>query len=165
MPELIDPQLLDRDLEAARREFAAMERDEGRTDKRVAVAQKAGKFRGPLALFLGVYPLIREADDAWRRSVFQARQPFDANTDEAVRKLYAVWLGYSRMFVEEAEYLGRRGADFEDDLVRLGKYVREAANLLRSWEPPTPSLGPSFRTPPLSAETTARLRAMFPDKV
>jgi hypothetical protein len=69
------------------------------------------------------------------------------------------------MFVEEAEYLGRHGADFENDLARLGKYAREAANLVRSWEPPVPSLGPSFRTPPLSPETTAQLRAMFPDKV
>ena len=163
MPELIDPVVLDRDLESARREFAAWERDEGRSDQRIA--QKAVKFRAPLALFLGVYPLIREADDAWRRSVFQARQPFDANTDEVVRKLYAVWLGYSRMFVEEAEYLSRHGADFEDDLACLGKYAREAANLVRSWEPPVMSMGPSFRTPPLSAETTARLRAMFPDKV
>jgi hypothetical protein len=90
MPEAIDPVLLDRDLEAARREFAAWERDEGRTDRRLVATHKAEKFRGPLALFLAVYPLIREADDAWRRSVFQARQPFEANTDEAVRKLYAV---------------------------------------------------------------------------
>ena len=69
------------------------------------------------------------------------------------------------MFVEEAEYLTRHGGDFEDELALLGKYAREAANRVRSWEPPAPSVGPSFRTPPLSAETTARLRAMFPDKI
>ena len=39
--------------------------------------------------------------------MFQGKQPFDTTTDQAVRKLYAVWLGYSRMFVDEAEHLPR----------------------------------------------------------
>lgn len=51
----------------------------------------------------------------------QARQPFNVSTDEADLELYAVWLGYSRMVVEESEYLSRHGANFEDDLARLSK--------------------------------------------
>ena len=163
MPDLLDPVVIDGDLEIARREFAAWDREEGRPADRFA--RKVVDFRATLARFLGIYPLIRGADDAWRRSVFQARQPFDAHTDETVRKLYAIWLGYSRMFVEEAEYLSRHGEDFDDDLARLAKHARDAANRVRSWEPPVASLGPSFRTPPLSAETTARLRAMFPLRI
>ena len=163
MPDLLDPVAIDGDLEIARREFAAWDRDEGRPAD--GLAGKVVHFRAPLARFLGIYPLIREADDAWRRAVFQARRPFDSHTDETVRKLYAVWLGYSRMFVEEAEYLTRHGGDFEDELARLSKFAREAANRVRSWEPPAPSMGPSFRTPSLSAETTARLRAMFPSRI
>jgi hypothetical protein len=175
MPPVIDTQHrtsdLDRDLETARRGFSALEREEAELSARQEeehqrwIERKATKFRPPLELFLKVFPLIRELDDDWRGQVFRGRVAFDPKTEGSIRTLYAVWLGYSQMFVEKAEYLGRHGSNFDAELDRLGRYRREADKLLRAWEPPVPSLAPSFRSPPLSAETTARLRELFPDGV
>jgi hypothetical protein len=162
---------LDRDLETARKEFSALEREEldpparHQAEHQPWIEQRAAKFRTALELFLAVLPLLREVDDAWRQQVFRGQEAFNPATEGSIRTLYGVWLGYSQMFQEKAEYLGRHGLDFEPDLDKLGRYRREADRLLRTWEPPVPSLAPSFRPAPLSPETTARLRELFPDKV
>lgn len=162
---------LDQELENARREFSALEREEAgqrarqQADYRRWIDQKAAMFRPPLELFLKLFPLIRELDDSWRQRVFRGQEAFDPTTEGPIRKLYAVWLGYSGMFEDEAEYLGRHGVGFDAELVELGRYQREADKVLRAWEPPVLSRAPSFRPPPLSAEATERLRELFPDTV
>ena len=162
---------LNQDLETARREFSAFEREEANLHTRQQeeyrrwIEEKAAKFRPPLELFLKVFPLIRELDDTWRKQVFRGQEEFNPATEGSIRTLYAVWLGYSQMFQEKAEYLIRQGADFDTELDRLGRHKREADKLLRAWEPPVLSGIPSFRPQPLSAEATARLRELFPNAV
>ena len=58
---------------------------------------------------------------------------------------------------------GRRQGDA--DLDRLGRRRRKVDRLLRGWESPVLSQGPSFRTPPLSEEASGRLREMLRDLV
>ena len=146
-----------------------MEREEARllagqqAEHRPWIVRKASRFRPVVELFLNVFPLIREVEDAWRRQVFTGQEAFNPRTEGAVRNLYAVWLGYSSIFQEAAEYLSRHGEDFEADLDRLGRRRREADRLLRGWESPVLSQGPSFRTPPLSEEASGRLREMLRD--
>jgi hypothetical protein len=112
-----------------------------------------------------VFPRIREFDDAWRREVTRGQQAFDPQVERALRNLYAIWLGISQLFQSNAEYLSRHGCDFETELNQLGSYRREADRVLRTWGPPVLARAPSFRTPPLSEETTARIRELFPGKV
>jgi hypothetical protein len=172
MPPVIDTQHrtsdLDKELESARREFAALER-ENRLSTQAQEAEyqrwiegKAARFRTPLGLFVRVFSLIQDLDDTWRRQVFRGQEAFNPQTERAVRNLYAIWLGYSQMFQEKAEYLARQGINFDDALSELGRHQREADRLLRTWESPVLAQGPSFRSTVVSPEGTARFRELFP---
>jgi hypothetical protein len=161
---------LDQELEKTHREFSALEREETekaahyQAEYRQWLARKDTRFRESLGRFLEVFPQIRELDDDWRRQVSRGEQDYDDGIERSLRTLYAVWLGLSQLFQSKAEYLTRHGWDLESALDRLGRYRREVDRLLRVWEPPEPSRHPSFRTPPLSTETTARIRELFPGK-
>ena len=161
---------LDNHMERARRELSELERMEAEeTARRQAEVrrwyeQKWEKFEPTLERFLNLYPMIRELDDDWRRDVFCGRDPFDEQIDQLVRGLYALWLSYNRMFQERAEFLGRHLPGVLDSaLDRLATYAREGDRLLRAWEPPLLSRGPSFRAPVLSPTATARYEEMFPE--
>jgi hypothetical protein len=161
---------LDSSLERARRELADLERLEAeetarkQAETRRWYEQKWEKFKPTFDRFLALYPMIRELDDDWRREVFCGREPFDEQIDQIMRGLYALWLTYSRMYKERAEFLGRNLPNtIDESLDLLGKYAREGNRLLRAWEPPVLSRGPSFRAPVLSPEAAARFKEMFPD--
>jgi hypothetical protein len=160
---------LDKNLERARRELAELERGEAEeaarkeTEIRRWYEQRWENFKPKLEWFLGFFPMIRELEDDWRRDVFCGRDQLDEQTDQAVRGLYALWLAYSRMYREKAEFLGRNLPNAIDEFLdRLGRSAREGDRLLRAWEPPVLSRGPSFRAPVLSPEAAARFKAMFP---
>ena len=161
---------LDNHMEKARRELSALERMEAeeaarkQAEVRLWYEHKWEKFKPTLDRFLDLYPMIRELDDDWRRDVFCGRDTFDEQTDQLVRGLYAVWLSYSRMFREKAEFLGRNlPVVLDESLDKIAKYSREGDRLLRAWEPPELSRGPSFRAPVLSPAAAARFKEMFPE--
>jgi hypothetical protein len=161
---------LDEELDKTHREFSELEREETeqatrqQADYRQWLARKDTRFRESLGRFLELFPQIRELDDDWRRQVSRGEQEFDVAVERSLRTLYAVWLGFSQLFQSKAEFLARHGSDFESALDHLGRYRRVADRLLRIWTPPMLSRHPSFRTPPLSAEATARIRELFPGK-
>jgi hypothetical protein len=161
---------LDKGLESARQELSALEREGAERDGlqqaeyRRRMEVKADSFRPKLARFLNLFSQVRELDDDWRRQVFRGEEPFDPEVEHAVRTLYAVWFAYSPMYQEHAEYLNRHTGNLNEELDALGRQKREADRALRTWEPPVPSAGPSFRAQSLSAETTARLRELFRGK-
>jgi hypothetical protein len=156
---------LDNDMERARRELVELERMEAEESARKQAEvrrwfeQKWEKLKPTLERFLALFPMIREVDDDWRRDVFCGRVPLDEQTDQVVRGLYALWLFYSRLFKEKAEFLGRNLPGVPDEsLDRLIKYAREGDRLLRAWERPQLSRGPSFRSAELSPEAAARIK-------
>jgi hypothetical protein len=157
---------LDQELETARREFSVLERQEAKqgpnqqAEYRRWLAQKETRCRAPLSRFLKVFTLIREFDDDWRREVTRGQETLYCEVERELCNLYAIWLGISQLFHSNAEKLSRHGCEFENEMDHLGRYRREADRLLRTWEPPVLSNVPSFRTPPLSAETTARIREL-----
>jgi hypothetical protein len=162
---------LDRELELARREVSALEREQAEAQARQAqeyqqfLQDKAVKFRHVLDVYLNVYRMIRELDDTWRRQVYRGVERFDERTESAVRSLYGLWVAYSGMFEEKAAYFGRHGSKFDAELDAIGRNKREADQVLRTWEPPLKTSAPSFRPMLLSADETARLRDMFPNSL
>jgi hypothetical protein len=162
---------LDNHMERARRELVEFQRLEAEEFARRQAETRRWyewnweKFKPQLERFLGFFSEIRELEDDWRRDVFCGRAPFEERSDQIVRGLYALWLFYSRMFKEKAEFLGRNlPGVLDESLDRLVRSVREGDRLLRAWEPPVLSRGPSFRAPVLSPEATARFKEMFPEK-
>ncbi len=161
---------LGNDMERARRELAELERMEAdavahrQAEIRRWYERKWETFKPTMERFLGLFPMIREVEDDWRRDVFCGRAELDEQTDQIVRGLYALWLFYSRMFKEKAEFLGRNlPGTLDESLDRLVRSVREGDRLLRAWESPVLSRGLSFRAPVLSPEAAARFREMFPE--
>jgi hypothetical protein len=158
---------LDNDLETARRQFSALEREEAEARERERAAcqrwieQKAAKFRRPLELFLSVFPMIEELNEQWRERVFRGQEPFDPEMEKPIRNLFAIWLGYCPMFLERAEYLNRNGADFEAELNKLMKFKREADKVLRAWEAPELSAAFGLRDIKLTKEQTRELRELM----
>ena len=98
----------------------------------------------------------------WRRDVFCGKVPFDENTERQLRSLYGLWVAYCDMFEEYANFLDRHGSKLGRHLDMISRNKREAGQLLRTWSPPVRSSAPSFVGTTLSAESTARLREMFP---
>jgi hypothetical protein len=161
---------IDGRMEKARRElseFESIEAEEAArqlAETRILFERKWEKFRPTLEQFLELFPQIRQVDDDWRRDVFCGREPFEPQMDQLVRGLYAVWLSYRRMFEEKAEFLGRHLHGVPDGhLDRLARFAREADRLLRAWESPVLSRGPSFRAPALSANAAARFKEIGPE--
>ncbi len=159
---------LDRDLETARREVSQIEREEAeqetreRVEYRQWIRRTEEKFRPALNLYLSVYPLIKDLDDAWRTGVFRGTENFDQDTERAVRSLFGLWAAYSDMFAEKGAFLIRHGCNFAADLDRISSHKREALETLRSWEPPVVSLIPSLRETRLSPEGVAKVRDLLP---
>jgi hypothetical protein len=160
---------LDNNLETARRELAALERTEAEEITRRQAElhrwyeRKLEQFAPTLERFLSCFPMIRDLDNDWRRDVFCGREQVEQETEQAIRGLYGLWLSYSRMFKEKAEYLARHLlGKLDDSLALLEKCAREGDRILRGWEPPLLSRGYSFRAPALSQEAAARFDEMFP---
>jgi hypothetical protein len=160
---------LDTNMQETRRKLAELERMEAeeaarkQAEAREFYLRKWQKFEPALERFLGFFPMIREVDADWRRDVFCGHEQFEPQVDQVVRGLYAIWLVYSRMFREEAEYLGRHlPGKLDESLDRLAKHAREGDRILRAWEQPVLSRGYSFRAPPLSPEAAARFDQLFP---
>jgi hypothetical protein len=159
--------VLDLDLEAASEFGREDAHDEGErsAEHRRIYDQRAANFRPVLEAFIEHLEAIRSLDDQWRRDVFAGRTTPEVQVEKAVWTLYANWSGLAKRFRVRANYLSRQGVDFSREVGRIKECEQQADRILEEWHPPALSRSPSFRTPPLSPDSTARLRELFPGKV
>ena len=160
------------DLSSARRTLNELERQLARREEKQEaeyrdwIKAKADTFREVLTVILGVFPLIKQLDNDWRREVFCGKQEADPEVEEGIYTLFALLHTFSlheSKLAEKARYYARHGyaCDFAPQIEALVRFGEEAEAVLRAWESPALSSAPSFRTPPLNAETSARLRELL----
>jgi len=160
---------LQSDLRQADQKLKELEREEDRrkakegAEYRTLIAKKALELCAALTAILDVFPHLKEAENDWRRDVFCGKAPAEEEEEQTFYTVYAVWYAIALRrpkIAERAEYFGRHGRteNFASLLDRLVKMGEEAKAILQNWETPVISSSPSFRTPPLSAEASVRLR-------
>jgi hypothetical protein len=160
---------LQSDLRQADQKLKELEREEDRrkaiedAEYHALIAKKALELRDALTAILDVFPLLKDAENDWRRNVFCGTATADQEEEQTFYTVYAVWNAIAlrrAKIAERAAYFGRHGSteNFDPLLDRLLKIGEEAKAVLQNWETPVISSSPSFRTPPLSAEASVRLR-------
>jgi hypothetical protein len=157
------------DLQQADQKLKELERQEDRRKERegaqyhTLIAKKAQELRAALTAILDVFAHLKAAENDWRRDVFCGAAPVEQEVEQVFYTVYAVWHAIAlrrAKIAERAAYFGRHGSteNFTPLLDRLVKMGEEAKVILQNWETPVISSSPSFRTPPLSAEASSRLR-------
>lgn len=161
------PRELDQNLEAIRKEVAALEaeREDRDAEDQAAymrlMADKALRFKKTLDSLTEAYFHICEANNWWRKGISRGEITLSVEAESRFRSLFTVWGMLCNHVREKAEYYERHGSDFQEALSALAQSAQDARQRYLTWESPKLSASPALRTLYVSGDELAKARALF----
>jgi hypothetical protein len=162
-----NPRELDRDLEAIRKEVAALdaEREDSDAQDQTAYARlmaaKAQRFQKTVDLLEETYRHLSELNMTWRRAIFCGEMKCDADADRNLRSLFAQVGMLCEHMKEKANYYERHGVGSQSHFAVLDQRSQDARQTYLAWQTPKLSASPALRTLYVSGDELVKARALF----